>query len=204
MKVTERRELPPVPQTSRPWSVGPASLWHVIHHTDGEEMPGVKVAVPVVEVLVEGVIQGHTAVFADLVQSVRPSVTERTRQVVPGIGPQLGLQRVVVGSSRTTQLDDRIELRKRTILVDVAKDGQFASFAADVTYLGDDFIAEGLLHLQAVVQEVRRTEVLVDRENAQTLRIGRTQAERIGTGLDSWEDEAVPAGIGYRLIPLVT
>src|SRR5215472_7226369 len=74
-------------------------------------MAGVKVTVAVVEAPVEGIVQGRAAVFADVIQSMCPSVSNRATQVVPVVRSQLSLQRAVVGRTSAADLVHGTELR---------------------------------------------------------------------------------------------
>src|SRR5262249_43904340 len=72
VEVHQGTHLPSVSQQLG--TVGTAG--NLIGQTGSKEVPGVVIAVAVVELDVVGVIRDHSAVFADFIQSVRPGITE--------------------------------------------------------------------------------------------------------------------------------
>src|SRR5437867_8267348 len=122
-------------------------------------MPGVIVTIAVIQLDIVRIIGNDRAVFADLIQGVRPGITELGSQSVPSADPEACLQSVIVGGADAVEHQNGAEVRKRAILVKVGDDVQLASLAADITYLKNSCLAEALLNLQIVVVEIRYAEV---------------------------------------------
>src|SRR5438477_9496088 len=98
-------------------------------------MARVVIAVAVIELAVEGVVQNHVAVLADLIERMRPRVGKLRSQAMPGPDAENGLQRVVVGSAGSVELKNVAEIGEVAVLIDVGDHIQFSSGAADVADL---------------------------------------------------------------------
>src|SRR5262249_38107608 len=123
-------------------------------------MPGVIVAVAVIQLDIVRIIGNDRTIFADLIQSVRPGITELGSQSVPSTDPEARLQSVIVGGADAVEHQNGAEIGKCSILVKVGDDVELASLAADITYLKNSRLAEAFLNLQIVVVEIRYAEVL--------------------------------------------
>src|ERR1017187_6782486 len=77
------------------------------------------------------------------------------------------LQRVVVWVAYAVQLVHRADVRilrvEAAVLIKIQHHRQLAPYAADIADLPYQGVAEALLDIQAVIEEVRRPEILVDR-----------------------------------------
>src|SRR5215813_665846 len=71
-----------------------------------KQMTRVVVAVAIIEFDVLGIIGDHGTVFADLIQSVRPGVSECRSQPAPRANSETRLQGVVVGSADAVELEN--------------------------------------------------------------------------------------------------
>src|SRR6267154_754658 len=76
MEIPQAANLPSVHQIARPPG-GPRRLWHIVADACGEEMPSIVVAIAVVHLDVGAVCHRGT-VLANLIQRVRPGITDRT------------------------------------------------------------------------------------------------------------------------------
>ncbi len=54
----------------------PRRLGNIIGTTDGEKVSSVEITVSIIRLKVESIVQNLTAVLADFIQSMRPSVSE--------------------------------------------------------------------------------------------------------------------------------
>src|SRR5207245_9187895 len=72
--------------------------------------------------------------------------------------------------------------------------------AADIAELPNNGVAESFLHLQVVIEEVRHTEILADRINAQALGVGCGAAIWIGASLYAWKNGIAPSLDGIPLV----
>src|ERR1051325_4132381 len=110
----------------------PLRRWHLIHKACGEKVPGVEVAVAIIPLGIEGIIQDCGAVLADDIQSMGPRVSELAGQSMPRPELEARLKGIVVRSSRAIHLQNVSEIGEIAVLVDVGYDVQFSSLAANV------------------------------------------------------------------------
>src|ERR1700722_5884342 len=143
-----------------------------------EVVASVEVAISVFRLQVGAIEWKAPAIGAVFIGRMRPSVGKLRGQAVPCSQAQRALQCVVVGSADAVELVDAAVVRilgERSIrmfagdLIDIQHDRQLPAFAAHVADLQDRYsISKTLLHVQVVVEEIRRAEVLVYCENVES------------------------------------
>ena len=142
---------------------------HIVSETYGEQVARIEVTIAVVGLYVVEHISDYAAVLSNFVQSVGPGVTHLRTQPTPGAYSEVRLQRIVVRRSNAVQLNDgaivlgRADI-ERPVLVYVGNNVQFASLASHITDLEHARLSYTLLHLEVVVVEVGRAEVLAHAE----------------------------------------
>src|SRR5215469_8222452 len=145
--------------------------WNGVGDIRSKEVPRVVITVAVIPLTVEGIIGNSSAVFADLIQRVRPGVPERGSQPAKRAHLKGSLQCVVVGGTDAVELKNRAKVRKRKYgsrcvvrLVDVGHYVQLAPLVTHISKLKHRRLPEAFLDLEAVGGEVWGAEILVDRE----------------------------------------
>ena len=74
MEVHDAADMPVVPDALGPAGVCPFCVGNVVGQADREEATSVKIAIPIAQPAIVGVVQNDGAILAALVQSVRPGV----------------------------------------------------------------------------------------------------------------------------------
>jgi len=134
-----------------------------------EQLSCIEVAAALVESQVEAIEGNRPAILPHLVDGVGPGVGELPGQPVPGIHFEDLLHRVVARGAVTIELQDRTDVRihrvQGAVLIQVQHYIQLVGVTCHVAELEHHTVTDALLELQAVVVEIRRPEVLVDRVN---------------------------------------
>src|SRR6476646_881160 len=115
-------------------------------------MPGIVIPIAIVQLDVVGVVSDDSTILANFIQGMGPSIGELRAHPVPFPDLESALQSVVVRRTDAIELKDIAEILKvDTARVDVRNDIQLASLAANITYLKDSRIPQGLFDLQVEI-----------------------------------------------------